>query len=365
MAKWGLSTWLVFVRLLQVLAAIVSAGLNGFLLVYIHVNRLGLSQAMSTLEIMTCVVLIYTAIVLLVQHTGRRRIKAPTNVVATFVVGDVIFTGLMIGVITILARTGVPSNCQGLTTSESDDAPNKAPKGYNTIGFGDGSSDKKGMLDKWCALERGYYFISVAVIFSYMVTVTLSILRICEGLYTKNTEVDQQLISASELQQLKLKPSKDSSRRYSPVLRARGGGFSSPSPVTEGVSSPRSTTSRQSTGQSFRHQARRPTLPVSPLTSPTITIDPAREGLLIQQQQHTVVVEEDPAEAAAVADGFRPQQLNQAADAPPSYTPGSSYRPGESSSCMVGHARESNEMRLSEYVKGETRAQDLKDRGGL
>lgn len=66
----------------------------------------------------TCVVLIYTATVLLVQHTGNRRWTRRTRVIVAFVVFDVIFTGLMIGIITILAHTGVPSNCAGLTRSD-------------------------------------------------------------------------------------------------------------------------------------------------------------------------------------------------------------------------------------------------------
>lgn len=44
-----------------------------------------------------------------------------------------------------------------------DDKPNEPPKGYDTIRFGNSSSDHKGMLDKFCALERAYYFISIAI----------------------------------------------------------------------------------------------------------------------------------------------------------------------------------------------------------
>lgn len=137
MARWGLSSWLVFVRCLQILGTLVSAILNGFLLVYIHVNKLGLSSNMFSLEIMvrttgitatystedsnssqqTCVTLIYTAVVLLVQHTGRRHLRARTSLIATFVVGDVLLTGLMIAIISIMARAGVPSNCFGLTST--------------------------------------------------------------------------------------------------------------------------------------------------------------------------------------------------------------------------------------------------------
>jgi hypothetical protein len=59
--------------------------------------------------------------------------------------------------------------------------------------------------------------------------------------------------------------------------------------------------------------------------------------------------EDQTAGAALVSDGMRPEPML------PPYHPGSSR--------MMGHAGENNEMRLSEYVKGETRAQDMKDSG--
>lgn len=52
MSTWGVSSWSVVVRCLQILGILVSAILNGFLLVYIHIKRLGLSSAMLSLEIM-------------------------------------------------------------------------------------------------------------------------------------------------------------------------------------------------------------------------------------------------------------------------------------------------------------------------
>lgn len=61
--------------------------------------------------------------------------------------------------------------------------------------------------------------------------------------------------------------------------------------------------------------------------------------------------EEDlSADAALVSDGMRPSEHTL-----PPYQPGSGR--------MSGHAGESNEVRLSEYVKGQTRAQDMKDSG--
>lgn len=52
MAQWGLSSYLVVVRSLQALATLISAILNGFLLVYIETKRLGPSDVMLVLEIM-------------------------------------------------------------------------------------------------------------------------------------------------------------------------------------------------------------------------------------------------------------------------------------------------------------------------
>ncbi|KAK7935538.1 hypothetical protein PG985_001033 [Apiospora marii] len=370
MAKWGVTSWLVLVRGLQILGVLVSALCNGFLLVYIHVNKLGLSPAMSALEIMTCSILIYTAIVLLVQHTGKRSIHARTSFIVPFVVGDVLFTGLMIGIITVLARMGVPSNCAGLTRSDykENDEPNEPPAGYQTIRFGDGSADHKGVLDKFCALERAYYFISVAMVFSYMITVTLSILRICEGLYTRNNVVDERLTTATELYRLKSNRSKvrglstASQARSPPMSPLQPGVTTSPS-FPSGPSFPnpdRRQTLQQTAPQQQQQQQQYSAMP------PTTRGDPAREGLLIDEQNGDHDAE---AEAAMVTDGYRPPgahshlHSHSHSDSQGSMPALPPYTPGESSRFMVGHGNESNEMRLSDYVKGETRAQREKDGG--
>ncbi|KAK7967118.1 uncharacterized protein PG986_001395 [Apiospora aurea] len=396
MAKWGVSSWLVLVRGLQILGVLGSALCNGFLLVHIHVNKLGLSPAMSALEIMTCSILIYTAIVLLVQHTGKRRLRARTSTIVPFVVGDVLFTGLMLGIITVLARTGVPSNCAGLTRSDcktapkhfsllnvllvnlklidkDDDASYDPPDGYKTIRFGDGTADNKGVLDKYCALERAYYFISVAMVFSYMVTVTLSILRICEGMYTRNNVVDERLTTATELYRLKTNRSKirgmsTTSQTRSPPMSP----MSPMSPLRQGVTSSASFPNGPSSQSQERRQTLQHQMPSPPqqhsLTTSAITVaaDPAREGLLIDDGQGAD--HEAEAEAAMVTDGYRPRggaHSHSHSDSQGSMPALPPYTPGESSRFMVGHGNESNEMRLSDYVKGETRAQREKDHGGV
>ncbi|KAI1410386.1 hypothetical protein F5Y13DRAFT_167676 [Hypoxylon sp. FL1857] len=63
------------------------------------------------------------------------------------------------------------------------------------------------------------------------------------------------------------------------------------------------------------------------------------------------------AEAAMVTDGYRHPAQPGMLSLPP-------YMPGQSrGQFMEGHGDESNEMRLSDYVKGETRAQRMKDSG--
>jgi hypothetical protein len=47
-----LLSWLVLVRSLQAVGALIIAFLNGALLVYIHLNDLGLSENMIVLELM-------------------------------------------------------------------------------------------------------------------------------------------------------------------------------------------------------------------------------------------------------------------------------------------------------------------------
>lgn len=77
---------------------------------------------------------------------------------------------------TVSSRSGAIGHCTyysslykwpGLTNAcplvRKGDKPDEPPDGYDTIRFGSSSRDNKGMLDKFCALERAYYFISVAI----------------------------------------------------------------------------------------------------------------------------------------------------------------------------------------------------------
>lgn len=52
--RFKIARWQVGVRLAQALGSLVTATMNGALLMYIHTNRLGLADTMLALEIMVC-----------------------------------------------------------------------------------------------------------------------------------------------------------------------------------------------------------------------------------------------------------------------------------------------------------------------
>lgn len=110
---WELSSWMVLVRLFQLVGALAAGCMNGFLIAWISIKKLGLTSNMQVLEIMICLFLIYTTLALVVQHTSGRSKRTPWLV--AFVVWDVLFVGVDLGMITVLARAGVPSSCAGFT----------------------------------------------------------------------------------------------------------------------------------------------------------------------------------------------------------------------------------------------------------
>ncbi|KAI1078146.1 hypothetical protein F5B20DRAFT_244806 [Whalleya microplaca] len=360
--RWSISRWLLLIRLLQAAGTLVTATMNGFLLAYIHLHRLGFAESMFCLEMMACIALIYSAVVLLVQHTGSQRRRSKTSLIAAFIVGDVVFNGLTIAIITILARTGVPSDCHGLTRDdvEQGDSPDIPPPGYDTIRFGDETDDERGLLDKYCALEGAFYFIAVALVFTYMVTVTLGVLRICERHYTKNTELLTTVENARRRNHTKSKMKSSKSITSSETPAPASEGVIGPDSMVSSAMSSRNNVSATPVHTHTFHesQEQQPQVPVSPVSAASpisqvspispIMLDTSMGGLMIGNSP------EQSAEAAMVTDGYRPPQQPGMPSLPP-YTPGPSR-----GQFMDGHGNESNEMRLSDYVKGETRAQNSK-----
>ncbi|KAI5919636.1 hypothetical protein F4810DRAFT_476052 [Camillea tinctor] len=362
--KWGLPRWLVAIRSFQVLLEFVSAVMNGFLLAYIQINHLGWSSSLFALELMACAAFIYSSIVLLVQHTGRRRHNSSTAMIGTFLVLDVLLSGMLVGMVTVLAGAGVPSNCHGMTRDDSD-ADYPPPPGYSTIRFGNGK-DEKGELDRYCAIEKGFFDLTIILIFAYIATITLGALRVAERHYAWGGSTDSHI---KEEDSYRLDHVRSDSHRQESITSQRN-----ESVPTHGVLTPVSrnsptapsqdTIQSNSNYQSYGTQQRQvshpvsPVSPVSPLTptnrafevSPSFEPPSPMGGLMITHAT-------DEAAEATITDGYRHQMHSGMPSLPP-------YSPGPSRGLfMAGHGDESNDMRLSDYVKGETRAQNMKDAG--
>ncbi|KAB5566403.1 hypothetical protein GE09DRAFT_1218665 [Coniochaeta sp. 2T2.1] len=165
--------------------------MNGFLLAWIHVKDLGLKQNIVVLELMIAIMFLYSLLALGVIHSQGRSKRA--GWLAFFIVGDVLNIGLAVGLITVLARAGLPIICVGLThVGFGLERPDPE---FTTIGFSDGQAGHKGKLDKLCTLERSVYFIAVGLVFNFMATIVLAVLRICEGSYTRTSKVSELLNS--------------------------------------------------------------------------------------------------------------------------------------------------------------------------
>jgi hypothetical protein len=137
---------------------------------------------------------------------------------------------------------------------------------------------------------------------------------------------------------------------------------------------PPTTALTEAGGPSYQSHPRRPphfpVSPVSPLSSvsPVSPLSPtdvsAATTTLPVEAGFILSSTEMHANLAMITDGSRysPQQINNnnnnnSQNQLPPYSPGNHRR-------MNGHGDESNEIRLSEYVKGATRAQEMKDGGG-
>ncbi|KAK4454111.1 hypothetical protein QBC34DRAFT_177552 [Podospora aff. communis PSN243] len=416
---WGLSSWSLFVRIWQLLAATAAAGMNGFLTARVWKEKLGLTQTMVIIQLLICILLVYTTLALFVQHTGGRS-KRKGWLIA-FIVFDVLFVALDLGIVTLLSRAGLPDHCKGLTKRDSDDGmwPEPAVSGGHSPpisipGFSDESIDGvEGSLDKFCGYERSFFVIAMAVVFTYILTIVLASLGVYETSHTKNTKVNEVLDALERAREdtvdLKLLDSGSSSQ-------AQTTRTSLMSPPSEGIitrtaslrstltSFTASTTShrpsaitRRPVPQSRRDHPPLPTQqqPSSPSRSsanlssgagfvPVPLDEESAEAALVtdgmnhmpsqqrsplpsqihrragsssqsphhhQQGMPMLLEEEQSAESALVSDGMRPEPM-----LPP-------YEPPRGRQ-MRGHGDEDNDMRLSEYVKGGTRAQEMKDGGG-
>lgn len=332
---------------------------------------------------------------------------------------DVVFCFVDLTIISLLSYTGLPSNCAGLTSSNCMSNPllftmkpyvfdsngllpgSKGDKadlpslGYSTIRFSDEQDGHRGELDKFCGLERGFFFCAVLVMYvpilfvytshqlirhslAYIMTMMLSIFRICDLNYTRNSEVQLLLDEREESLRLELKLQDQELRSQpsspvtapDPMLTSRGSNAeeaaaaaavmhpsrSRPTIITSLSSSSMPSSSRSMgvnlsslpVASDHRHVYAN-MLPVQSVASSLAPVDRLTSNIDATDVQ---------ANMAMISDGSRYHGGNQVDNNQlPPYSPGNIRT-------MPGHGHEDNDIRLSEYVKGETRAQDMKDAGG-
>jgi hypothetical protein len=64
-----------------------------------------------------CLVLGYSILAIVLQHTGRRSKK--TRWLTASIVCDVLLSAVLLGVVNVLARAGLPVHCGGMTRIDS------------------------------------------------------------------------------------------------------------------------------------------------------------------------------------------------------------------------------------------------------
>lgn len=284
------------------------------------------------------------------------------------------------------------------------------------MGFTDEKGPHRGTLDQYCGMERAFYFITLAIMcvhnipidlfevhatdtersLSYIFTIILSVISVCQmRMYSKSelddllTERENMIKLEHKLQDQEAASTPTPTQNLSPVVPQRSDGFaatsthpnslqrsmsrttyhttpsSSSRPTRPGLRyadsmpGPSSSSASSSSYRVRQQQHQHSTEPVSPL-SPDSPV-PSSSGAPLPHDRGFILSATDvSANLAMVADGSRytPHHHHQAAAELPPYSPGNMRG-------MHGHGVESNDIRLSEYVKGATAAQDMKDSNGF
>jgi hypothetical protein len=157
---WDLSQWLALGRSVQLLGSLTAVASHGYLTVRVKDSKHGLSKEIMVLELMACLVLGYSILAIVLQHTGRRSKK--TRWLTASIVCDVLLSAVLLGVVNVLARAGLPVHCGGMTRIDIKPGIDLKP-GFTTIGFSDESSGKRGELDALCEYEHPYYVLANAL----------------------------------------------------------------------------------------------------------------------------------------------------------------------------------------------------------
>lgn len=280
------------------------------------------------------------------------------------------------------------------------------------MGFTDEKGPNRGTLDQYCGMERAFYFITLAIMcvhntpidlfevhatdtarsLCYIFTIILSVISVCQMRMYSKEDLDERLMERENMIKLEYKlqdqeaastPTPTLNR--SPVVPQRSDGFAATSSHSNNLQRSMSRTTYHTTPSSSSRPTRpglryadsmpgpssssassssyrvrqQPTEPVSPL-SPDSPVPSSAAATLTHDRGFILSATDVSANLAMVADGSRytPHHHHQAAAELPPYSPGNMRG-------MHGHGVESNDIRLSEYVKGATAAQDMKDSNGF
>lgn len=215
---------------------------------------------------------------------------------------------------------------------------------------------------------------------AFLVSIILSICRICDTYYTRNSEVQHLLDEREELLKLELKVQEQDlqSQNTSPTptlsRSSPNASRSSPRAIHDEEAAidpmmislyndqhPRTMAGPSSGNLAVASSSRFAGVSLAAIPETRAEASSSADPIssLSPESAHLLSSTEIHANLAMVADGSRytPGQVVDHSQLPP-------YSPGNQRT-MAGHGDEGNDIRLSEYVKGETRAQDMKDSGGF
>ncbi|CAN8097874.1 unnamed protein product [Discula destructiva] len=293
---------------------------------------------------------------------------------------DVVFCFVDVAVISLLSFTGLPLNCAGLTISILADGDNadSLPTGSSTTQFSDGLSGHNGALDKFCNMERGFFCCAVLLVLAYISTIIMSVFRICDLNYTRNSQVEDLLAEREGLLKLeyKIQEQEFQPQAHSPAQESAPTFVQSRQDDVEAAatyaSMARPTMASSSSSLPIPPSFRYPqvnnlaSIPEPAMYQHTHTSGRAsppgpRRPLALTRQDTVSDLDssEMHANMAMISDGSRYNGSNRIdiSQLPP-------YSPGNQRT-MDGHGNENNNTRLSDYIKGATRAQDMKDTGNF
>lgn len=405
---WELARWIVSVRSLQLMGSFIPGALNGWLLYWIDHKGITLAQSMIILQILITLLFSYTLLSLVVMH-GYKFAQRPQWMTGS-VCFDVVFCFLAVAIISILGIAGVPDNCSGLSITVNITSPSVSKQdriglehsGFNAMGFTDEKGPNRGTLDQYCGMERAFYFFTLAIILSFIFIIIMSVISVCQmRMYSKKElhdllqERENMIKLEYKIQEQEALSTPTPTQNMSPVAPQSNDGFPANNTRPNSLSRPMSRTTYQTTPSS----SSRPTRPglryaADSIPGPSSSSSSSYRGRGQQQQPHhnepvSPLSPDSPVPSSSIAPlphdrGFIlsatdvSANLAMVADGSRGYTPGQShahqaagavelppYSPGNNMRAMHGHGGESNDIRLSEYVKGATAAQDMKDSNGF